>query len=67
MSDRYTLEYKRERSSDGKQLTRVGITFEGKWCGYYKSFAGAMTCLTIRKVPPDEARAAVAKYWPHKG
>lgn len=63
---RYTLEYKRRRAADGRQLTSVGITFDGRWIGYYNSFASAMAALTIRKVPADEARQAIAPYWPKR-
>ncbi|QIG67829.1 hypothetical protein EVC29_030 [Rhizobium phage RHph_Y52] len=56
----YQLELKR------RQLVNVGITFDGQWIGYYRSFAAAVTALTIRKVPVDEARAAIAPYWPNR-
>lgn len=63
---RYSLEYKRRRAADGRRLTSVGITFDGRWLGYYNSFAAAVTALTIRKVPVEEARSAIIPYWPKR-
>lgn len=63
---RYTLELQTRRAADGRQLTSVGITVDGQWIGYYNSFASAVTALTIRKVPVDEARQAIGPYWPNR-
>lgn len=61
----YKIEHYTRRAADGRRLTHVGIEFDGQWCGYFRSFLSALSCLTIRKVPVDEARRAIAPHFPN--